>query len=134
MNSLFPVICVKSVSDNQNFYQSLFGLTAAFEIDWYVQLQSSKNEFLQIAFVKMGHPSVPTNFQEVPNGVVITLEVDDADQYYNKAQELGLNIALDLRDEEWGQRHFMVVDPNGLLVDVVKMIPPSEAFSEHYQD
>ncbi len=133
MNSLFPVICVKSVSDNQIFYQSLFDLNAAFEIDWYVQLQSPENEALQIAFVQVDHPSVPAKYQQTPNGVVVTLEVDDADQYYENAKELGLSVALDLRDEEWGQRHFMVVDPNGLLVDVVKLIPPSKEFAEHYQ-
>ena len=134
MNSLFPVICVKSVSDNQKYYQSLFGLNTAFEIDWYAQLQSPENEFLQIAFVQRDHPSVPAKYQQIPSGVVATLEVEDVDQYYKKAKELGLNVALDLRDEEWGQRHFMVVDPNGLLVDVVKLIPPSKSFAEHYQD
>ena len=134
MNSLFPVICVDSVADNKRFYESLLDLKCAFEIDWYVQLQSAENEFLQIAFVEKNHPSVPEPYQKPPEGVVITLEVDDADKYHNKAISLNFPITLSLRDEEFGQRHFMTTDPNGLLVDIVKLIPPSKKFSEHYQN
>lgn len=36
-------------------------------------------------------------------------------------------IAQELRDEEFGQRHFMVVDPDGLLVDVVETLFVPEA-------
>ncbi len=133
MNSLLPVLCVRSVTDNQHFYQTLFELRAAFEIDWYVQLQSTDNEAIQIAFVEMDHPSVLKPYQQTPAGTVITLEVDDADSYYQRANELELKVVLPLRDEEFGQRHFMVEDPNGLLVDVVKLIEPSAEFKAHYQ-
>lgn len=132
MNSLFPVLCTKSVSDSHRFYKNLFGMHAAFEIDWYVQLQSPNNESIQIAFVKIDHPSVPKSFQAAPAGTIVTLEVEDADQYHRKANELGLPIELTLRDEPWGQRHFMVVDPSGVLVDVVKLIEPSKEFSDQY--
>jgi uncharacterized glyoxalase superfamily protein PhnB len=133
MNSLLPVLCVRSVSDNQQFYESLFGLRAAFEIDWYVQLQSTDNAAIQIAFVEVNHPSVPGAYQQTPAGTVITLEVDDADSYYQRATNLGLKVVIPLRDEDFGQRHFMVEDPNGLLVDVVKLIEPSAEFQQHYQ-
>lgn len=132
MNSLFPVLCTESVGESHRFYKNLFGMQAAFEIDWYVQLRSPDNESIQIAFVQADHPSVPERFQAMPAGTIVTLEVDDADQYHNKAKELGLAIELSLRDEPWGQRHFMVVDPGGVLVDVVKLIEPSGEFSEHY--
>ena len=132
MNSLFPVLCTESVGESHRFYKNLFGMQAAFEIDWYVQLRSPDNESIQIAFVQADHPSVPERFQAMPAGTIVTLEVDDADQYHNKAKELGLAIELSLRDEPWGQPHFMVVDPGGVLVDVVKLIEPSGEFSEHY--
>ena len=41
---------------------------------------------------------------------------------------LGAEIVYPLRDEVWGQRHFMAKDPNGLLVDVVQLIPPAPEF------
>lgn len=133
MNSLFPVLCTESVSESHSFYKNLFGMQAAFEIDWYVQLQSPDNNSIQIAFVKTDHPSVPERFQDMPAGTIVTLEVEDADRYYSKAKELGLVIEVPLRDEPWGQRHFMVVDPSGVLVDVVKLIEPSKEFTENFQ-
>jgi hypothetical protein len=37
-----------------------------------------------------------------------------------------------LRDEAWGQRHFITEDPDGVLVDVVTVIPPGEEFAALY--
>jgi hypothetical protein len=30
------------------------------------------------------------------------------------------------------QRHFITVDPNGILIDVIGQIPPSEAFMSQF--
>ncbi len=132
MKSLFPVICSDTLQASKNFYVSLFGLEPAFEIDWYIQLRSPDDENLQIAFVDTQHPSVPCHYQKTAQGVLVTIELEQVDPIYDKAKSLGLAIELDLRDEEWGQRHFMSVDPNGLLVDVVQMIEPSQAFLKQH--
>jgi hypothetical protein len=34
----------------------------------------------------------------------------------------------------FGQRHFITRDPNGVLIDVIKIIPPSEEESAQYVD
>ncbi len=132
MKSLFPDICSDHLIESKEFYTSLLNFELVFEIDWYIQLRSPTDENLQIAFVQRRHSSVPVEFQDSPQGVVITIELDDVDSVYQKAQEVGYKIVCPLRDEEWGQRHFMTVDPNGLLVDVVKMIPPSPEFARKY--
>jgi len=132
MKSLFPDICSDHILESRDFYVQLLGFKVVFEIDWYVQLRSPKDESVQIAFVRRDHPSVPRNFQESPRGVVITAEVDSVDPIYEAAKEQAYEIAYELRDERWGQRHFMTIDPNGLLVDIVEMIPPSEEFLREY--
>jgi catechol 2,3-dioxygenase-like lactoylglutathione lyase family enzyme len=129
MTSLFPDICTDDVAASRAFYVELFGFRAVFEADWYAQLQAPENPTLQLAFVKRGHASVPKGFgDESPRGVLVTIEADDVDALHARARALGVEIVQPLCDEEWGQRHFIAVDPNGLLVDVVKMIQPSEAF------
>jgi uncharacterized glyoxalase superfamily protein PhnB len=57
-----------------------------------------------------------------PSGVVVTIHVDDVDEAYERAQTLGAEIATELRDEAHGQRHFIVVDPNGLLLNVMSAL------------
>ncbi|MGF1508935.1 MAG: VOC family protein [Myxococcota bacterium] len=132
MRCLFPDICSDNLTACRDFYMSLFDLEVVFEIDWYVQLKSPTNDALQIAFVKRDHSSVPSGYRDHPRGVVVTLEADSVDPLFDRAKSLGLNIVLQLQDEVWGQRHFMVEDPNGLIVDVVQMIPPSEAFLKEH--
>lgn len=132
MNSLFPDICTQNIDAAKTFYTSLFDLEVLFSIDWYVQLKSPTDDNLQIAFVDLNHESVPKAYQKIAQGVVVTIESEIVDQLYDKANKLKIPIIKALCDEEWGQRHFMVEDPNGLLVDVYKAIEPSESFMKHY--
>ena len=132
LKSLFPDICSTCLPESKQFYETLIGMKPVYEIDWYVQLRAEHDENVQIAFVAKDHPSVPQGFGVDPQGVLITLELDDVDSVYERARELELPVVQELCDEEWGQRHFMVTDPNGLLVDVVKMIEPSEEFVKKY--
>lgn len=122
MKSLFPDICSTKIPESKAFYINLFNFDVVFELDWYIQLKSPKDENLQLAFVRLDHPSVPLAYQRLPQGVVITIETDEVDHFYKKAQQLGCQMVLEICNEEWGQRHFMIVDPNGLLVDVYCML------------
>lgn len=128
MNSLFPDICSDDVAACKRFYQALFDFETVADLGWYVQLRSRRDPNLQIAFVERSHESVPAGFREQPRGVLVTIEADDVAPLAQRALELGLSHVLHLCDEQWGQRHFIVRDPNGLAVDVVQYIgAPSTA-------
>ena len=47
-------------------------------------------------------------------------------------KKAGLPILLSLRDEAFGQRHFITKDPNGVLIDIIKPIPPTGEFAAQY--
>ncbi|MCY1558852.1 hypothetical protein D9M68_958250 [compost metagenome] len=36
----------------------------------------------------------------------------------------GVNVVQPLRDELFGQRHFIASDPNGILLDIITQIEP----------
>ncbi len=133
MKNLYPVIPCGDVAKASSFYEKLLGLKAVFEADWFVQLQYPGAPHVEMAFVQVDHPSVPEGFRMLPCGVIVTVETDDVDAVHDGARERGNDIVLELRDEDWGQRHFMTRDPEGLLVDVVKVIPPSEEFAASYE-
>ena len=62
--------------------------------------------------------------QNVRDAVKISgVKVEDVDRVHAAAIAAELPIALSLRDEDFGQRHFMTTDPDGLLVDVITVIP-----------
>lgn len=133
MNSLFPGICSTDLPASKKFYESLLGLTTVFELDWYIQMQSPTDENLQIAFVAQDHESVPPGYGIKSQGIIVTVEMDDVDAVYQRAQSSKIPIVQELKDEQWGQRHFIARDPNGLLVDLVQMIEPAEEYAEHFQ-
>lgn len=54
------------------------------------------------------------------DGYVISLEVKDAAQAYVEAKIMNLNIAMHLKEEIWGQIHFMLEDPAGFRIDIVQ--------------
>jgi catechol 2,3-dioxygenase-like lactoylglutathione lyase family enzyme len=37
---------------------------------------------------------------------------------------MGVPIEVELRDEPWGDRHFVVVDPNGMVIQLVQWVTP----------
>lgn len=129
MQSLFPDICTNDIAAARDFYVALFDFQPVYDADWYVQLQAPDNPAVQLAFVLRGHETVPAPQADArAAGVLITLEVPDVDAVHARAQALGLPIAQPLRSEIFGQRHFMTVDPDGLLVDVVSLIAPAAEF------
>ena len=131
-NSSFPVFIVKNLSKAKDYYTQYFGFNLAFENEWYVHLMSETG--VQIGFMLTDQPTQPDIFHSAYSGkgVIFSLEVADVDNAYSQAQEQKLKIALDLRSEDWGQRHFSVEDPNGIYLDVVQAIEPTEEYQSDY--
>jgi catechol 2,3-dioxygenase-like lactoylglutathione lyase family enzyme len=128
----YPVLMTDRVSDTTDFYVRLFGFQPLFTTDWYVHLQSSENPRVNLAVMQAGHPTIPGPAAERAGGLLINFEVDDVDAQHARLLAAGAPIALSLRDEAWGQRHFIVTDPNGVLIDVITPIPPSAEYAAAY--
>ena len=131
-NSSFPVFIIADLDQAKAFYTAHFGFGIAFENEWYLHLISTSG--IQIGFMLPDQPTQPVMFHAAyeGRGVIFSLEVDDVDAAYAQAKEASLNIVLELRSEDWGQRHFCLEDPNGLHLDVVQAIAPSEAYEQSY--
>jgi catechol 2,3-dioxygenase-like lactoylglutathione lyase family enzyme len=122
MRGLYPLVLSDRMAEARAFYEGLFGLRAVFDNGWFVLFQAEGNPLAQIAFIEPDHGSIPIPFRRAAAGVLLTLEADDVDAAFLRARERGVAVLFEPRDEEWGQRHFMLVDPHGLLVDVVAEI------------
>jgi uncharacterized glyoxalase superfamily protein PhnB len=58
------------------------------------------------------------------SGSSLILTVEDARRELDKLREQGFEPDVDVRDEPWGQRHFMKSYPAGVWVDIVQQIEP----------
>jgi len=61
------------------------------------------------------------------------MEVDDADSAFTEVKEKSLDVILELRSEDWGQRHFCIKDPNGVYLDIVQAIDVTEEYQQGYE-
>jgi catechol 2,3-dioxygenase-like lactoylglutathione lyase family enzyme len=127
---LYPVICTDRVAESRDFYVRLFGFEVTFEADWYVSLRRGSHE---LALLDHTHPTLPEAYRRKVAGLLLNFEVADADAEWERlVVRAGLTPELPLRSEDFGQRHFIVADPNGVLIDVITPIAPSREYAEHY--
>ena len=79
---------------------------------------------IQLGFLVPDHSSQPAFLHQKlhTDGYVISLEVNEASQVWQQAQAMDLEIAMQLKREDWGQIHFMVKDPAGFTLDLVEHI------------
>ena len=130
--SYYPVLMVDEVAPIAAFYVEHFGFRPLFESDWYVHLQSADDQAVNLAILQGDHETIPAEGRGRASGVLINFEVEDPDAVYERVKAAKLPILRTLRDEPFGQRHFITRDPNGVLIDVIKPIRPSEAFLAQY--
>jgi catechol 2,3-dioxygenase-like lactoylglutathione lyase family enzyme len=130
LNSFYPVVCVADVAASKDFYVRLFGFEVTFEADWYVSLRRGPYE---LALLDHTHPTLPAAYRRPVAGLLLNFEVADVDAEWERlVVREGLRPELALRDEDFGQRHFIVSDPDGVLVDVITPIAPSAEYAELY--
>ena len=132
--SYYPVLMTTDVASTARFYIEHFRFMPLFQSEWYVHLQSSEDEGVNLGIVHNTHETIPAVARGRVSALLINFEVEDPDAEYARAVAGGLPILLELRDEPFGQRHFITQDPNGVLIDVIKPIAPSEAFLAQYAE
>ena len=132
VKSSFPVFTVKDLATAKSFYTEYLGFDVVFSGDWYIHLVSKAG--IQVGFLLPDQSTQPPIFQKTYSGegVIFSLEVEDADAAFAVAKSNSLNIVLELRSEDWGQRHFCIQDPNGVYLDIVQSFEPTEDYQSDY--
>ena len=118
-------IITEKLAESKAFYTQVLQFGVTFENDFYLLLHTPNQE-AEISFLLPNHPSQQPLFQKpfTQQGVYLTIEVENVDDYYRSLKEQGVPIAIDLREEPWGDRHFAIIDPNGIGIDIVTYSAP----------
>lgn len=96
---------------SHKFYVDFLGFEVAMDRDEIITFASPSNPTVQLSVVRPDqsgatHPSV-------------SIEVTDVDEIHAKAIAQGIKIVYPLTDEPWGVRRFFVIDPNGVVINVL---------------
>lgn len=132
VTNYYPVLMADDVAATSAFYAAHFGFKPLFKTDWYVHLQLENDKAVNLAILNGQHETVPRSGRGRAAGLLLNFEVEDVDAVHARLEKAGLPILLSLRDEAFGQRHFITSDPNGVLIDVIKVIPPTGEFADAY--
>lgn len=123
-HSLYPLIQVADVEGAARFYETHFGFVRIFSAEWYVQLRATAGHPFEIALIVADHETIPEPGRGPTRAMILSLYVEDAAAEHARLVAAGIPIAQPLRDEVFGQRHFIATDPNGLYIDVITQIEP----------
>lgn len=120
LNPAPPVTAYLTVSDGQAavaFYEKAFGAEETYRgvADdgrriMHSQLRMNGGViFLSDHFAEY-HDGAPA---PAPAGMMLHLEVDDVDAWFNRAVAAGASVRLPVSDQFWGDRYGQIVDPFG---------------------
>ena len=126
----YPLVVVGDPQEMREWYCRHLGFSVGFEVDWVVFLASPGPRPFGVCFMREGLEHQLPQFRPriAGDALVLTLEVDDAREALREVEATGVAPEVSLRDEPWGQRHFMLRDPAGVWVDVVQSIDPDPDF------
>lgn len=115
LQRLLPNISAENLIETAQFYCRLVSFEVAFESDWFIQLRSNSGQ--ELGIILRDHDLLPPEFQAPPNGLYLTLVVEDVDEISQAAQEYGYTLIQAPEDTFYGQRRLLLKDPAGTLVD-----------------
>lgn len=132
--SYYPVLLTADVAATAAFYRRHLGFRPVFESDWYMHLQSEEDETVNLAVLARDHDTIPAAGRgRSAAGVILNFEVADVDAVHARLTGAGMKPLQPLRDEAFGQRHFILEGPDGVLIDIITPIPPSAEFAAGHQ-
>lgn len=118
-------IITEKLAETKEFYTTVLNFGVTFENDFYL-LMHTPDKSSEISFLKPNHPSQKPIFQSPFNGkgAYLTIEVEEVDNVYKQLKHKDVAIEIEIRDEPWGDRHFAIVDPNGIGIDIITYTKP----------
>lgn len=102
---------VDDLETAKGFYRDFLGLsTQEFDLGWVTRLTSPDGA---------ARVQLVTRDASSPVDSVASVQVDDVQEAYERALELGYEIVRPLNVEEWGVHRFLVRAPDGNVLNIV---------------
>lgn len=116
----YPIICTSKMAQTVAFYEDHFGFEPAVEMSCFVMMRHPQKHDMCFAFLDADHPFVPATYKDGVKGLILNLPVENVDLAYKQLYWDGAEIMMEPKFERCGRKHFMVTDPNGVLIDVME--------------
>lgn len=113
-------LTVEDVAASTGFFVDHLGFQEDIAADGFASL-SRDDAGMNVIFMRRGIKVLPEAMREQRAcGQIIAFTVVDLAGEERRLRAAGVPITLPLREEAWGERLFMVSDPNGIAVEFVE--------------
>ncbi|HSJ45780.1 MAG TPA: VOC family protein [Euzebyales bacterium] len=120
-------LTVEDVDASASFLGDHFGFTTEMADDGFVSLTRADAGF-NVIFLRTGlatfKPAARATHRA--DGILLVFVVDDVDAEYRRVRAEGVEITTAIETEPWGERYFQVIDPNGVIVQLVQWVDVRE--------
>ena len=120
-------ISTNKLEQSRDFYRDYLGFELVFENDNYIEMLAQGSTTMGVSFVT---PELSGGEKCTGEGIILSLEAADVDTEYARLKAAGVRICEELRDKAWGERSFVINDPNGVHIYIYKAIPPTPEYQE----
>jgi uncharacterized glyoxalase superfamily protein PhnB len=118
-------LTVDDVRASSAFLTSHLGFTEQMSADGFVSL-SRDDSVMDLVLLRRGIDVLPAKLRDQhAAGVIVAFVVTDLDAEEARLKSEGVSITMPLREEPWGERLFMVTDPNGVVYELVEWVEPT---------
>ena len=120
-------ISTNKLDQSRDFYRDILGFALVFENDSYIEMLAQGSTTMGVSFVS---PELSGGEKFTGEGIILSFEVADVDAEFVRLKAAGVRILEELRDKAWGERSFVINDPNGVHIYIYKAIPPTPEYQE----
>jgi predicted enzyme related to lactoylglutathione lyase len=81
-----------------------------------------------VIFMQSGMNALPETIREQKiSGCIIAFVVKDLELEERRLKKEGVSISSPISEDPWGERLFQITDPNGLTIQLVQWVQPSDS-------
>jgi Uncharacterized protein conserved in bacteria len=129
--AFYPGIVSGKFVETWNFYCTHLGFRTVAECGVYVQLSHPSGAQIAVLQHELDGPASELINATDGRGFWLNLDVADADAEFARLSEAGLEIVAPPENKPWGDRMFVVRDPNGVLIALSQRLPAAEPLSTY---
>lgn len=114
----FPGLVTARFFESWDFYTEQLGFRTLCECDFYVQLVHPCGAQIALLRHELDGPTPELVSATDGRGFWLNLDVADADAEHARLSAAGVTVVSPPQDKPWGDRQFIVRDPNGVLISI----------------
>ncbi|MEU9445734.1 VOC family protein [Streptomyces sp. NPDC048304] len=118
-------LTVDDVSASQRFFTRHLGYTEQAAAEGFASL-TREDAAVDVVLLARGTEVLPADQRnQHASGMILAFTGTGIDMEEKRLRTEGVEITMPLREEPWGERLFQIKDPNGVVIQFVEWVAPS---------